>query len=116
MKTKIQNMVLAVCLGIAGAGIMGCDNAYESDDRLPGERTTGEAVDDRAVTDRVEDALDNDSVKYPDIQVSTFRGVVQLSGFVDTQEQKQRAGDIAEKVAGVKEVKNEISLKDERNP
>lgn len=44
--------------------------------------------------------------------MDTFKGVVQLSGFVNTTAQKDRAGDLATKVAGVKEVQNNITVKE----
>jgi len=76
------------------------------------ERSTGESIDDRATVSRVRSALSNDAIyKYPDVEVSSFKGSVQLSGFVDNQEQKSRAGDIAKGVEGVKELKNSITVK-----
>lgn len=76
------------------------------------ERSTGESIDDRATVSRVKSALSNDAIyKYPDVEVSCFKGSVQLSGFVDNQEQKSRAGDIAKDVEGVKELKNSIAVK-----
>jgi hyperosmotically inducible protein len=44
--------------------------------------------------------------------VETFKGVVQLSGFVNTKDQKNRAGDLARKVAGVTDVENNITVKE----
>ena len=116
MKTMIQKTVFAAGLAVAAASFVGCDRPHEADDRLTSERSAGEVVDDNTITRRVKDALESDSVKYPDIQVSVYRGVVQLSGFVDTEEQKSRAGDIAQRVPGVTEVKNEITLKDRTRP
>jgi osmotically-inducible protein OsmY len=76
------------------------------------ERSTGESIDDRATTSRVKSALSSDAVyKYPSVNVSTFKGTVQLSGFVNTKEQKDKAKDIAKGVEGVKEVENNISVK-----
>jgi osmotically-inducible protein OsmY len=76
------------------------------------ERSTGESIDDTATTGRVKSALGNDALcKYPDVKVTTFKGTVQLSGFVDTREQKSRASEIAKGVEGVKEVKNKITVK-----
>ena len=57
-------------------------------------------------------ALSDDSVyKYPDVKVTTFKGTVQLSGFVENKEQKSRATDLAKNVNGVKDVENNISVK-----
>lgn len=76
------------------------------------ERSTGESIDDRATTTRVKSALHNDAIyKYPQVEVTTFKGSVQLSGFVDSKEQKDRAGELTKTVEGVKELKNNIALK-----
>ncbi len=76
------------------------------------ERSTGESIDDRATVSRVKSALSNDAIyKYPDVEVTSFKGSVQLSGFVDNQGQKSRAGDSAKDVEGVKELKNSITVK-----
>ena len=77
-----------------------------------GDRTAGRVVDDSNVTGRVEDKLSAEPVyKFSDVDVKTFNGVVQLSGFVDTQEQKARAGEVARSVEGVGNVVNNITLK-----
>lgn len=77
------------------------------------EQSTGEHIDDAAITRRVKGALGDDSVyKYPDVNVATFKGAVQLSGFVNQRAQKDRAGDLARKVAGAKEVLNNITIKE----
>jgi hyperosmotically inducible protein len=75
-------------------------------------RSTGESVDDTATTARVKRALSGDGVfRYPDVKVTTFKGTVQLSGFVQTGEQKDRATELAKKVEGVKDVENRITVK-----
>jgi hyperosmotically inducible periplasmic protein len=76
------------------------------------ERSTGESIDDRATTTRVRSVLSDDAVyKYSDVKVTTFKGTVQLSGFVDTREQKSRATDLAKSVDGVRDIVNNISVK-----
>ncbi len=75
-------------------------------------QSTGEQIDDHAVSMRVKSALSNDALyKYEDVQVITFKGTVQLSGFVDTSAQKSRAADLAKGVEGVKDVENNIAVK-----
>jgi osmotically-inducible protein OsmY len=80
-----------------------------------GDRThqsTGEAIDDEGISMHVRSALSDDpEYKYDGVQVKTFKGEVQLSGFVDTSTQKSRAGDLAKKVNGVKDVENNITVK-----
>jgi len=72
----------------------------------------GEYADDAAVTAKVKTALLKEpEVKATAINVETFRGVVQLSGFVDTQEMADRAVAAASHVSGVKSVKNDMRLK-----
>ena len=76
------------------------------------ERTAGQSIDDQATARRVEEALRSDpSYKFTDVKVVAYEGKVQLSGFVEKGEQKGQAEDIAKKVPGVKEVKNDIALK-----
>lgn len=76
------------------------------------ERSTGESIDDRATSGRVRSVLSDDAVyKYPDVKVTTFKGTVQLSGFVDTKDQKSRATELAKNSNGVKEVVNNITVK-----
>jgi len=80
-----------------------------------GSRTresTGEFVDDNVLTAKVKAALFADKdVSGFQVNVETFKGVVQLSGFVDTAAQARKAVEIAKGVSGVKEVKNSILLK-----
>lgn len=75
------------------------------------ERSTGEFVDDKMLDRRVNHALNAQPVyKYPDVHVHTYRGVVQLGGFVATEQQRAAASEIARRVRGVTEVENAISI------
>ncbi len=75
-------------------------------------QSTGEAIDDKGISMRVKSAFSNDAeYKYEGVQVQTFKGTVQLSGFVDTRAQKGRAADLAKGVEGVKDVENNITVK-----
>jgi osmotically-inducible protein OsmY len=75
-------------------------------------QSTGEYVDDAAITAKVKAALVQDElVKAMQVDVTTFKGNVQLSGFVDTAEQKARAAQVASTVEGVSEVTNNITVK-----
>jgi osmotically-inducible protein OsmY len=77
------------------------------------DRSTGQYIDDKSLTVRVHDALhDNPDYKFDDVDVNIFRGTVQLSGFVNLADQKSKAESIAKGVEGVKEVVNNISIKD----
>jgi len=78
----------------------------------PTSDSTGQYVDDTAITTKVKAALLGDSaVKSFEIKVETVKGVVQLSGFVDTSDQKSAAGNDASAVPGVKDVKNDLIVK-----
>ena len=73
---------------------------------------TGEYVDDSVITAKVKTAIFNDStLKVNEINVETFKGVVQLSGFVNSQADINKAVQIARGVAGVKSVKNDMRLR-----
>lgn len=73
---------------------------------------TGEYFDDTVLTTKVKTAILNEpGLKSTEISVETFKGVVQLSGFVATSAEIAKAGDAARKVKGVKAVKNDIRLK-----
>ncbi len=72
----------------------------------------GEYVDDSVITTKVKTAIFNDSsLKSAEINVETFKGTVQLSGFVRSQSNMLRAVDVARAVGGVKSVKNDMLLK-----
>ena len=76
------------------------------------ERTAGRTLDDKTITETVKHDLNREPVyKFSDVDVKTFNGVVQLSGFVTTDDQKRRAGEIAQGVEGVAQVENNITLK-----
>ena len=100
-----------VAITAAGFGFVGCasDDAGDSN-----KRTAGQYIDDKVVIQRVKSALgDNEVYKFPDVKVDTYQGTVQLTGFVDSQEQKQKAEEIARNVRGVASVKNDIMLKND---
>jgi hyperosmotically inducible protein len=74
--------------------------------------STGEYVDDATITSKVKAALLGDSgLKSFDIGVETYKDVVQLSGFVNSDQVKARAGDVAAGVSGVRSVRNNLVVK-----
>ncbi|PTX97916.1 BON domain-containing protein [Opitutus sp. ER46] len=76
------------------------------------QESTGEYIDDAGITTKVKAAFVRDPiVKALDVKVETFKGTVQLSGFVDSQEHKARAEQIARNVPGVQNVTNNITIK-----
>jgi len=73
---------------------------------------TGEYVDDTAITTKVKAAILTDSeLKVLQINVETFKGVVQLSGFVNSGQSVKKAGEVARGVKGVVSVKNDLVVK-----
>ena len=73
---------------------------------------TGEYVDDTVLTTKVKAAIFNEpTLKSAEINVETFKGVVQLSGFVTSTAAQNKAVEVARGVAGVKSVKNDMRLK-----
>ena len=70
-------------------------------------------VDDKSLTSQVKSALDNSpDYKFDEVNVTTYKGTVQLNGFVNTVDQKTKAGEIAQQVQGVQNVVNNITVKD----
>jgi osmotically-inducible protein OsmY len=103
--TRFQRALGAALAAAALIGAAGCAPTQTS-------QSTGEIVDDAAVTARVKSALINEpGVKSTAINVETFRGTVSLSGFVDSDEMARKATDAAEKVRGVRSVKNDMRVK-----
>ena len=73
---------------------------------------TGEYFDDSVITTKVKSMLANDDfLKSFQISVETFKGSVQLSGFVDSQKAVNQAGAVARKVSGVTNVVNDLVVK-----
>jgi len=90
-----------VCMTLVVA-FLGCAST-------PTKESTGEYVDDSTITTKVKAAIFNDpALKVFQINVETFKGEVQLSGYVDSAQHVEKAGEVARKVGGVKSVKNNL--------
>jgi hyperosmotically inducible protein len=73
---------------------------------------TGQYIDDAVITTKVKAAIFDDPItKASEVNVETFKGVVQLSGFVSSQAAANRAVELARGVAGVNSVKNDMRIK-----
>ena len=109
MKSQINGLCLLLCIGLATATVStftGCAGSQY-------DRSTGQYIDDKSINMRVHSALnDNPDYKFPDVNVDSFRGTVQLSGFVNHSDQKAKAAEIARGVQGVQKVQNKISVKE----
>jgi osmotically-inducible protein OsmY len=76
------------------------------------QESTGEYVDDSVITTKVKSLLaEDDFIKSFQISVETYKGTVQLSGFVNSRKAVDKAGEIARSVQGVKSVKNNLIVK-----
>ncbi len=105
MRKHILSATAAAGILLAGAAFLSCSSTRTHE-------STGEYVDDAAITTKVKAAILEDSaLKTLQISVKTYKGVVQLSGFVDSKEMVDRAGEVAGKVSGVREVKNDLIVK-----
>lgn len=100
---KTSALIIAAVLGTAV--MAGC--AATSD-----RASTGQTIDDSVITTKVKAKLIEDPVtKAHQISVETFKGTVQLSGFVETAAERTQAERIAKDVDGVKQVKNSLVLR-----
>jgi osmotically-inducible protein OsmY len=105
----IARWVLILMMGAAAAA---CSSNGERNDMERAGANAGRVVDDSVITGKVKAALVADpTTKAHQISVETFKGVVQLSGFVDSREARSRAEQVAQGVEGVKDVKNDLELR-----
>ena len=106
MKKLMGRLALVICLGMGVATFSsGC-----AGDRT--QRSTGTYLDDKSVEAKVKSELLADpDVKGLAVNVEVNRGRVQLSGFVDSLAQKNRAAELARNVEGVQYVKNDLTVK-----
>ena len=109
----IARWVLILTMGAAAAA---CSSNGERGEMESAGSNAGRVVDDSVITGKVKAALVADpTTKAHQISVETFKGVVQLSGFVDSSEARSRASQVAEAVEGVKDVKNDLELRSRNN-
>lgn len=105
MKIQTYCLILALASTLSSIGLTGCAGTTTKE-------STGEYIDNTAITARIKKAFASDElVRARDVTVESFRGTVQLSGFVNSLEQKERAEALAKAIPGVKEVKNNIIIK-----
>jgi len=93
--------LVALLLGV----IVGCASTTK-------HSSTGEYIDDTVITTKVKAAiLEDKTLKVTEINVETFKGVVQLSGFVSSQGDINKAANITRSIEGVKSVKNDMRVR-----
>lgn len=106
---KTIRLITAALLIASGFGFAGFTSGCAS---TATRKSTGEFIDDATITTKVKAAFFQDPVvSVLDVGVDTYKGWVQLNGFVDTPEQKSRAELIARRVPGVTQVANKLSIK-----
>jgi len=117
MKTikSCSAFLLALALAsIAGYGI--AISGERIDVAVGSGQSPGDYIDDAMITTKVKAAIAaDDKLSALKINVETLKGVVQLSGFVDTHDEITRAAEVAQKVEGVKSVTTNIQLKEEKS-
>jgi len=100
---KQVKLVSAVFLTMLFVSVLGCAGTSQKE-------STGEYIDDSYISTKVKTSILKE-LKSAEINVETFKGVVQLSGFVNSQSDIDRAVKIARSVKGVQSVKNDMRLK-----
>lgn len=94
---------LAIC--VLTVAFMGCA-------ATPKHESTGQYVDDSVITSKVKTAIFNeDSLKTMQINVKTYKGIVQLSGFVNSAQSVKKAGEVARSIENVVKVENDLIVK-----
>ena len=102
---KINTVIHCLVLFMLIATFVACAST-------PKQESTGEYVDDSVITTKVKSLLAKDDfLSSFHISVKTYKGIVQLSGFVASQKAVDKAGEIVHKVKGVKSVKNDLIVK-----
>lgn len=95
----------ALFLAVLLVSLLGCAST-------PQQEGTGEYVDNSLITAKVKAAIFNEpSLKVSEINVDSFKGTVQLSGFVSSRTDMDKAVEVARGVGGVTSVKNDMRLK-----
>lgn len=110
MRTFTHALLVTAVLGFTA--LAGCVSTSEEPSAGAGKQTAGQVVDDGVVTAKIKARLVDDPVtKAYQINVETFKGTVQLSGFVDSAEARSRAEELARDMDGVKAVKNSLQVR-----
>jgi osmotically-inducible protein OsmY len=102
---QLAKYCAALLLALPLVTVVGCASTQK-------QEGTGEYIDDSVLTAKVKAAVFNDPMlKSAEINVETFKGVVQLSGFVSSDAAAKKAVELARAVQGVKSVKNDMRIK-----
>jgi hyperosmotically inducible protein len=101
----ISKFLSAAFVAVALLSAVGCSSTAK-------QEGTGEYIDDSVITTKVKAAiLDEPTLKVAEVNVETFKGTVQLSGFVSSPTAAAKAVQVTRTVKGVKSVKNDMQIK-----
>lgn len=102
---KKNQLITAVLIAVTLTTVMGCASTTKKEGM-------GEYIDDSVITTKAKAAIFNEpTLKSSEINVETFKGVVQLSGFVSSEANITKAIEVVRHVGGVTSVKNDMRLK-----
>ena len=102
---QLSKYLSAFFLAVALVSVVGCASTSK-------QEGTGEYIDDSVITTKVKAAIFNESsLKSAEINVETYKGEVQLSGFVNSRADINKAVEVARSVKGVTSVKNDMRVK-----
>ena len=102
---KLNNIIKFLVICVLTVAFMGCAATQKHE-------STGQYVDDSVITTRVKTAIfKEDTLKSMQINVKTYKGVVQLSGFVNSAQNVAKAGEVARSVENVVSVENDLLVK-----
>ncbi len=117
---KLLKIITSISLAAMLATTLGCASTTQKEGTASSNKestatskeSAGEYLDDSVITTRVKTAIFNEStLKSAEINVETYKGVVQLSGFVNSQADINKAVDVARNIKGVTSVQNDMQLK-----
>jgi hyperosmotically inducible protein len=107
---KTIKFIAAAATALSLLGLAGCSAITGKQDTT--RRDVGQYTGDAAITTKVKAAIAQDpEAKATEVKVDTYKGVVQLSGFVYSQDAANRAVQVARSIDGVKSVENKMSIK-----
>jgi hyperosmotically inducible periplasmic protein len=104
----MQASMLAVAFALGSAQLAGCASSQSQPEA---RRSAGGVIDDATLTAKVKTALAADrEVPAHNVNVTTYRGLVQLSGFVQSEDVARKAAQLARNVDGVRDVYNDVRV------
>jgi osmotically-inducible protein OsmY len=102
---KLNRIIQFLACAVLISALMGCAATQK-------HQSTGQYVDDSVITTKVKTAIFQEAtLKTFQINVKTYQGVVQLSGFVDSLQSVTKAGEVARNVENVEKVENDLIIK-----